>query len=207
MGNAAGSTTGSVTPVHAVVVVPVKAFRSAKRRLSTVLTPDERERLSRSMALRVVDAAGDLPVTVVCDDDEVRSWASAAGANVLWTPGLGLDGAVAAGVADAAESGAERVVVAHADLPFASDLTDLVGDRGVRIVPDRRRDGTNVISLPSTSGFRFSYGPGSFGRHVTEAGVRGLQVDVVEDDALSWDVDLPSDLDAPGGIDLLATIR
>ncbi|MCB0977029.1 MAG: 2-phospho-L-lactate guanylyltransferase [Acidimicrobiales bacterium] len=193
--------------MQAAVVVPVKAFRSAKRRLATVLSPDEREDLARFMAARVVAAAGDAPVTVVCDDEDVRSWATEAGARTLWTPGLGLDGAVTAGVADAADRGADRVVVAHADLPFARDLSTLFCGDGVSIVPDRHGDGTNVIAVPSRAGFRFSYGPGSFGRHVATANDQGLAVEILSDPDLGWDVDIPSDLDLPGGLDLMSVLR
>ena len=31
---------------------------------------------------------------VACDDDEVAAWAGTCGAEVLWTPGLGLNGAI-----------------------------------------------------------------------------------------------------------------
>jgi 2-phospho-L-lactate guanylyltransferase len=61
-------------------------------------------------------------------------------------------------------------------------------------VPDRFRDGTNVIAVPAGGGFRFSYGPGSFERHRAEAARRDLPVVVVEDERLAADVDLPSDL-------------
>lgn len=195
-----------MTAVRAAVVVPVKAFRAAKRRLASVLSPAERVRLAQHMAGRVVAAAGDLPVTVVCDDDAVRTWAESAGAEALWTPGLGLDGAVEAGVAHVAAAGAERVVVAHADLPLARDLGVLVGRAGVLIVPDRHTDGTNVISIPADSGFRFGYGPGSFRRHRAEATRLGLAVEVHADPELNWDVDVPADLTLPGGVDLLADV-
>lgn len=195
-----------MTAVRAAVVVPVKAFRDAKRRLAPVLSPAERERLARRLAAGVVAAAGDLPVTIVCDDEVVRDWASTVGAEALWTPGLGLDGAVEAGVAHVAEGGAERIVVSHADLPLARDLSPLVGRSGVLVVPDRHTDGTNVISIPAGSGFRFGYGPGSFRRHRTEATRLGLPVEVFADPDLSWDVDVPADLAVPGGIDLLADV-
>jgi 2-phospho-L-lactate guanylyltransferase len=188
--------------VHAAVVVPVKAFHTAKQRLAPRLDPGARAALARSMAEGVVAAARTLPVIVVCDDPAVRAWAATVGARALWTPGLGLDGAVEAGVAAAAESGAHRVVVAHADLPLATDLGPVVGDVGVRVVPDRHRDGTNVISLPAGCGFRFGYGPGSFDRHRAEAVRLGLPVEVLDDVDLGWDVDVPADLHLPGGADL-----
>src|SRR4051812_16007260 len=105
--------------MSAAVLVPVKAFRLAKVRLSPALSSAERDALARSMAGQVVRAAAPLPVAVVCDDDDVREWATAHGARVVWCPGRGLNGAVADGVAALAAAGFERVVVAHGDLPLA----------------------------------------------------------------------------------------
>lgn len=189
------------------MVIPVKAFQSAKVRLAPALTPAGRSELARFMAGLVVHAAGDLPVTVVCDDPVVREWAGSVGASVLWTPNLGLDGAVGAGVDAVTAAGAQRIVVAHSDLPLASGLDHVVGTDGVILVPDRRYDGSNVISLPALSGFQFSYGPGSFGRHQAEAARLGLAVTVLDDADLGWDVDIPDDLRLPGGADLAAGRR
>jgi 2-phospho-L-lactate guanylyltransferase len=190
--------------VQAAVVIPVKAFRAAKLRLAPALSPTSRAVLAREMASRVVRAAGSLPVFVVCDDEDVRSWAAEVGAIPHWTPGLGLIGAVEAGVEAAAAAGAERVLVAHADLPLATGLDHVVGEDGVLIVPDRWNDGTNVIAIPARSGFRFAYGPGSASRHEAEAHRLGLSVQLVDDQVLGWDVDLPGDLQLPSGEDLAA---
>ena len=200
-------TSSSVRIVRAAVVIPVKGFHAAKLRLAPALSPEARAVLARQMATRVVQAAGDLPVIVVCDDEVVRDWAIEAGATVHWTPGLGLDGAVAAGVEVAADTGAERVVVAHADLPLATGLAHVVGRTGVLLVPDRRADGTNVLAVPAGSGFRFRYGPGSFLRHQAEATRLGLLVEVRADVELGWDVDIPDDLNLPDGADLAAGRR
>lgn len=193
--------------VQAAVVVPVKAFAAAKVRLADTLSPAARAVLAREMATRVVRAAAPLPVLVVCDDEAVRSWAVDVGAEAHWTPGLGLIGAVEAGVDAAAAAGADRVLVAHADLPLATGLGHVVGDAGVVIVPDRWNDGTNVISVPAASGFRFAYGPGSAARHRAEAERLGLAVQIVDDHVLGWDVDLPGDLLLPSGEDLAAGAR
>lgn len=181
--------------MRSAVVVPVKSFALAKARLAPVLDEQARADLARHMAERVLRAAGSLPVTVACDDDEVAAWARSHGADVAWTPGTDLNGSVTAAVGALAASGFDRVVVAHADLPKARDLAIVVGDDGVVAVPDRRRDGTNVISLPTGSGFVFAYGPGSFDRHRAEAARLGLGFIVVEAPDLQWDVDDPSDLD------------
>jgi 2-phospho-L-lactate guanylyltransferase len=190
----------------AAVVVPVKAFRSAKLRLADVLEPIERAALARRLAEGVVAAAAPLPVVVVCDDDEVRDWAIAAGALVVWCPGRGLNGAVADGVAALRDDGVATAVVAHADLPLARELAWLVGFPGVTVVPDRRHDGSNVVVVPTGAGFEFAYGAGSCARHRAEAARLDLPVRIVDDPDLSWDVDLPADLAWPGAPVLQAAL-
>ena len=183
----------------AVVVMPVKAFDRAKLRLADVLDGPERATLARAMADHVLAAAGPLGVAVVCDDDVVAEWARGAGAAVVWTPGLGLNGAVTEAVQRLDGAGIRRAVVAHADLPFASGLAQLAvaDDDEVVLVPDRRLDGTNVLSVPTGSGFQFGYGVGSFDRHRDEAERCGLRSRVIRIEHLGWDVDEPGDLDVP----------
>jgi len=176
------------------VLVPVKSFRAAKHRLAAVLDSHARETLARELAARVIAAAAPLPVLVVCDDDDVATWAAAHDARVAWTPGLGLSAAVMAGVAQLAGEGVELCVVAHADLPFAAGLATLGEPGMVTLVPDRRRDGTNVAVVPPSAGFQFAYGAGSFERHRLEAARLGLSCQLVYDRRLAIDIDLPEDL-------------
>lgn len=185
----------------AAVLVPVKAFGEAKRRLSPALDPADRAALSRILAGGVVAAAAPLPVAVVCDDREVAGWARALGALVIWEPGRGLNGAVAEGVAHLAAEGVTTVVVAHGDLARPAGVAGLLQGHplgGVTLVPDGQDDGTNVIVVPAGGAFRFSYGPGSFRRHVDEATRGDLAVRIIRDSELSLDVDLPSDLPLMG---------
>jgi 2-phospho-L-lactate guanylyltransferase len=181
------------------VLIPVKAFREAKVRLAPAMSGPERADLAQKMATRVVASAAGLPVAVVCDDPEVATWARGLGALVIWEPGRGLNGAVHEGVSRLAAAGASLVVVAAGDLPLATDLRWVTRFPGVTIVPDRRGDGTNVIAVPTMAGFVFSYGPGSFARHLDEAGRLGLPTRVVRSTRLGWDVDVPDDLAAVKG--------
>jgi 2-phospho-L-lactate guanylyltransferase len=57
------------------VVIPVKAFHQAKERLSDLLTPAERIVLAKYCADRVINAARDFDIFVVCDDPDVAQWA------------------------------------------------------------------------------------------------------------------------------------
>ncbi len=179
-----------------LVLVPVKAFGRAKVRLAGVLDGPARAALAREMADRVLTAAAPRPVAVVCDDDEVAAWAVSRGARVLWRPGLGLNGAVSDAVATLAGEGVDRVLVTHADLPLVTGYDELADD-GIVLVPDRHEDGTNVVSIPAGCGFRFAYGPGSFARHCAEAARLGLGLTVLRSPRLTWDVDVPADLDQP----------
>jgi 2-phospho-L-lactate guanylyltransferase len=183
--------------VRPAVLVPVKAFGAAKRRLADVLPDADRAELARRMATTVITAGRPLTVYVVCDDDEVARWAEEAGTQVLWRPGHGLNGAVTDGVASLAKLGFTDVVVAHADLPLAHELPRLIHPGLITLVPDRHDDGTNVIALPATLGFRFAYGPGSFRHHVAEARRHGTGVRVWREPSLGLDVDLPRDLAEP----------
>lgn len=178
--------------------MPVKAFVVAKLRLAPALGPVPREALARAMATTVLRAAGNLPVAVVCDDETVAAWASEHGARVVWAPGRGLDGAVGDGVAALAADGARQVIVAHADLPLATDLAWVARFPGVTLVPDHRDDGTNVACVPATGDFPFAYGPGSFARHGAAALRLGHALRVVREPRLGRDVDLPADLEPAG---------
>jgi 2-phospho-L-lactate guanylyltransferase len=186
--------TGSLRLGAQAVLIPVKAFADAKVRLAAALTPADRALLARSMAERVIAAARGLPVAVVCDDREVATWARGLGALVIWEPGQGLNRAVDCGVRRLHGLGVEHVTVAHADLPLATDLSWVGHFAGVTLVPDRQEDGTNVIGLPTATEFVFSYGPGSFARHVSEARRSGLPWRVIRAPLLAWDVDSPDDL-------------
>ena len=187
---------GPLAPPAVVALVPVKAFHLAKARLAGILGAEERAALSRRMATLVLRAARPLPVAVVCDDEAVAAWATDHDATVLWRPGRGLNPAVQEAVAALGDAGYARVVVAHADLPLATTLSWAAGFNGVTIVPDRRDDGTNVLCVPTASGFEFAYGAGSFRRHALEARRHRLPVRVVRDRALGWDVDVAEDLAA-----------
>ncbi len=193
-------------PVERAILVPVKAFGAAKARLSPVLTAGQRAALARGTAQRVLDAAGDTPVFVVCDDHAVATWAAAHHAEVLWHPGVGLNAAVQEGFASLAARGATLITVAHGDLPLPTNLADIASGGVCTLVPDRHRAGTNVLALDAAAPFRFSYGPGSFRRHLGQALTLGMSVRVVADGDLGLDIDTPADLAHPRLAALVSTL-
>jgi 2-phospho-L-lactate/phosphoenolpyruvate guanylyltransferase len=180
-------------PADTVVLIPIRSFTDAKSRLADALDADERRRLSMWMAERVVRAAGTLPTRIVTDDAEVVSWSRTRRTGVLTVAARGLNPSVSAAVKRATDLGFARVIIAHADLPAATDFR-MIDRPGVCIAPDRRRDGSNVMCVPTGVGFEFAYGPGSFERHCAEARRLRLALHIIDDDALAWDVDDPDDL-------------
>lgn len=172
------------------VLIPVKRFTAAKGRLAGVLPDADRADLARWMASRVVDVVAEMPTFVACDDDAVAEWAHERGAQVIWCAGLGLNGAVDDGVERIIADGFDHLLITHADLARPAGLLDLAHRSRITLVPDRRHDGTNVMSFPASTPLRASYGGNSFSRHLDQA----LAFDEVELEVRS-DIDLSLDLD------------
>ncbi len=190
------------------MLVPVKRFRAAKGRLVGTLDSGQRAQFARWMATGVLTAVRPLPTFVACDDDEVAEWAEAHGADVIWGRGLGLNGAIDDGVEQIVKQGIDHLVVTHADLPRPHNLSLVAREGCVSLVPDRRRDGTNVMSFPARAPIEASYGAGSFRRHLAQAmavATTGIAVEVRADPDLSLDVDTPADLAHPSIREVLPT--
>src|SRR2546423_14371752 len=178
------------------IVIPLRSFAQAKERLAAVLDGDARAALARAMAERVIDAAGARPVVVVSSAPDVIAWAAERQLGTIDDPGS-LDAPADAGRMWARAGRLTRVVIVHADLPFATSLDPVVGDGAdpvAIVVPDHRDDGTPVLSLPVAAPFAFSYGRGSAARHIAEARRCGLDVRVLRDAGLGFDVDIEDDL-------------
>jgi 2-phospho-L-lactate guanylyltransferase len=73
----------------------------------------------------------------------------------------------------------------------------------ITLVPDRRRDGTNVIALPVDADVPAHYGAASFSRHLELAMATGYGVQVIGDVRLALDIDNRDDLAHPLARDVL----
>jgi len=181
-------------PDSIAALIPIKAFDIGKTRLMDALDPESRSALAEKLARAVVAVcAAAMPTYVTCENDEVQAWAENLGAQVIRGQESGLNRVVRHGVASLGAAGFERVLVAHGDLADPRGLPALAGWAGVVLVPDRRLDGTNAIVVPTQARFSFSYGPGSFARHLSEAERFG-ELHVINDDGLALDLDEPADL-------------
>jgi 2-phospho-L-lactate guanylyltransferase len=179
-----------------VAAIPVKPFDSAKRRLSGVLSTQQRRTLSRRLAEHTATAAagaGASPL-ILSADDEVTIWATGLGLDVLLDEGSSLDRAAATAVGWATDRSSPWLVV-HADLPLLgpADLTpavERVAAGGEAIAPSS--DGGTALLGSSRASFPFAYGPASFHRHLP----RLVNPLVVVCTGLMLDLDEPADLTA-----------
>lgn len=65
--------------------------------------------------------------------------------------------------------------------------------RKVAICPDKNEDGTNALYVSPPVGFEFSYGDGSFQRHLREAQRLGIPARIVHAPGLKFDLDTEED--------------
>lgn len=185
-----------------LAVIPIKGFSAAKKRLGGVLDATRRRRLAMALATRVTAAwaAAGHDVLVVAGDDEAADWARARDLEVIGEPHSGgLDGSAAAGLRVALARHLPWCVT-HADLPLfdshdAAAVARLLGPNRVVLAP-ARDGGTNVLA--GTEPFGFSYGPGSFGRHLSAA--RHHERITVVRVGTALDLDGPDDLRAASAL-------
>lgn len=196
------------------IVIPCKRFAAGKSRLSSALSPLERERLCRNLFRRTVraalKAAGAGNVAVVSADAEVLALASRFGARPLAENGQGLNPAIHAANAllMARRSPPDEIlpeaaphpglVVLPIDLPLISaGLLRATAARvdAVGIAPDTAQTGTNLLLLSAAMrrDFPFAYGPDSFDLHCRAARARGVEPTVIHHERLAFDLDNPED--------------
>lgn len=183
-------------------ILPVKTLHRTKSRLASVLSPDERVALTLHLLARTLGLLPSVPglgeTAVITPDPVVTAMATRFGCRTLAEPpGSGLNGAVAAGVALAAQHGASHCLVLPSDLPFlqAKELGELVGLGGTAVIlcGDRQQQGTNGMIVPTGMGFRFGYGRNSFQHHQQEAARLSLACRLVSLPSLQFDLDTAQD--------------
>lgn len=155
-----------------LAAIPIKPFGVAKRRLGDRLDAEARSLMGKAIAARTAGAATDAGalVAVVTGDPGVATWARGHGYLVIdeqLSGRPGLDGAAESAVLEAVRRQRPWAII-HADLPLVGPAAltavfELCRTRTV-LVPSYN-GGTNVIA-GRDSWFNFSYGPGSFQRHL-----------------------------------------
>ena len=187
------------------MVVPIKAFTSAKSRLSDKLDPDRRACLAQAAADRVLRAVADCPLVdlrlAVVDTDLAARMALHRNFEVLQRPDLlGQSAAVSAGFSAAIKRGATNILTVSADVPLVrpKDIDEILRPRPpvLVMVSDREGLGTNAMRLDPAVDLRLHFGPDSLAMHKREAATLRLPVKVIDNRRVRLDIDTPDDIDA-----------
>lgn len=191
-----------------VVVLPVKRFDLAKRRLGDGgLRPSDRVALATGMLTDVLETlkltSNVDDVVVVTRERNAEVLARTYGAQVIPDDAAGGHSEAAAlGVAWALDEGAFHVLVLAGDVPTVSaeEIDELVRELSdgpeVIVIPDRHGTGTNALLLTPPDIIAPSFGDGSRARHERLAEEAGATVRTDEIASFMLDIDTPEDLDA-----------
>jgi len=183
------------------IVIVARDPRGAKRRLRGVLTPRDREALSRAMLADVLAACRGIgcDMLVITESAAVARMARIAGARVHRAAARGTRASARIGIGVAAARGADAVLVLPGDLPLlrTADVRRLLAagaPNSVVVAADRHRHGTNALLLRPPSAIAPRFGPASFAAHVGAARRQGVRVRTPRIAGFGLDVDTPDDL-------------
>ena len=184
-------------------IIPIKGFKESKRRLSTVLSENQRKELVISMlsdVLRSVTETKSITETVVISPDpEILNFAERWGIIPLLEKGPPeLNKAIVVARQFCMKEGAEAILVIPADIPLlkATDLSMLLKYRKKRlqefvIICPSRNNGTNALLLCPGNVIEPSFGEDSFTKHCEKAIAKNVPLKIVKSERISLDVDSP----------------
>ena len=195
--------------MNVAALMPVKGFRNAKQRLSSVLSSDARELLAETMfcdVLRQVRIArGLVAVFVVTGDEKVAAIAAAAGAQVIReAEETGETSAVDFARWQLKRAGFEAVLIIPADMPLvrALDIEEVLAHvpEGAKapyalLVPSHDRLGTNALLLAPPDVIKLGFGYDSFNFHMGQVMAQDLPARYMENLHIALDIDEPKDLE------------
>ncbi len=191
-------------------VVPVQRLETAKSRLASVLSPQERSELVLTLFDNVMTSltgsSAVRRIVVVSPDPQVLDVSRRWQAERVEQSGRGLNAAIRLGRDHAVSLGAESILIVLADLPrLTSDDVDLMVNRSlamsVTMAPDRHGRGTNAMILRPPDAIEPSFGVDSLLKHQYEVEQLGLNASTFKSPGTAFDVDTIDDLIDLGWLD------
>jgi 2-phospho-L-lactate guanylyltransferase len=186
-------------------IIPVKQFESAKTRLSSLFSADDRIRLSALMlddTLSSLAGARSLQQTVVVSGDRrAEGIAAKRGARFLHEDEeRGVNSAVELADRYCSDQGTDANIIVPQDLPLLDPLDiDMAcrmaenEKRCIVICPSFRYDGTNLLLRKPPSAIKTYYDNNSYEMHVKSASKAGVAVKLYFSKRLMSDIDTPED--------------
>lgn len=187
-----------------MILIPVKNLSSAKQRLSSVLSPDERLALAQAMCEDVLEEIahwrGRPEAAVVTGDPFARELARRLQFEVIADDANpGETGAIEMATVVCHERGERSTLVVPADIPLIESaeleqVLEAAPAGGTVLVPDAARRGTNAALREPANLFPLRFGNDSFLPHLAAAQATGLPCVVLELPGIARDIDRPEDL-------------
>lgn len=186
------------------VVLLIKDFDLAKRRLSSVLDPAARKLMAVDFAVAALGAVGPEALVVAGSESAARLARESGNEVVLEDRPDGQNRAAALGIAEAVARGADAVLVLSSDLPLIRpevvagllERADTLPRPVVVAAPAVGRGGTNALYLAPPDAVGLHFGDDSLALYEADAISRGVRFALHEVPELALDVDEPADLDA-----------
>lgn len=185
-------------------VVPVKALHQSKKRLSTILTSQERKVLILAMlrdVLKALERSLICKVCLVASDIAVQHLADEHKVTYLQERQHGLNSAVEQGVKWCIRNGAEAVLIVPADVPkiTSEDINRILGlgtESKCVVISPSLNGGTNALLQRPPGVIHPRFGPDSCRKHVNQAFRKGASVKFYWSKRVAFDVDTLIDLAA-----------
>jgi 2-phospho-L-lactate guanylyltransferase len=192
-------------------IVPVKPLQRGKSRLAGLLTEKQRTHLNRYLlehTLTILNEISIIEHTLVVSRDPaaLALTRKMGGRTVLEDGSPKINTALQRATIVAKTRGARAVLILPADLPLVepADLKVLLSHGQIPpvvvIAPDRRQDGTNALFVNPAGLIEYGYGPGSFQLHCQRATKIGAKLEIINNERIGLDLDLPEDLELIGGL-------
>jgi len=185
-------------------VVPIKCLDTSKKRLSSVLNPQERKELTLAMledVLRALQTSTVDKTIVVSNDFTVLNFAHKFGAAYLAQKTSGLNSAIEEATEWCVQEGAEAVLVLPADIPLLSSadvdrIVELGGncEEQTVVLSPSYDGGTNALFQSPPNLICVCFGPRSFLKHIKEAQSKGVCVRLHYSTSVATDIDSAEDL-------------
>jgi 2-phospho-L-lactate guanylyltransferase len=187
------------------IVIPVKEFREAKKRLAPHFSPDDRAALAQAMCedfFAVVAAVRCAErIFVISKEPQVLLRARELGwETIAESRQISESDSVDAASRYCAERGVQALLRLPVDIPLVepADIEAVFETLGVAptaiLVPSGDGTGTNAILRSPPALFPSHFGPNSFVRHLAEAEACGVRAQVFRNPRLELDIDEWEDL-------------
>lgn len=186
-------------------IVPIKPLSLGKSRLAAVMPEEKRHALNQKLyqdTLRILQKVDRISnILVVSRDSDVLAYSREIGIRTVQENGTpDLNEALRRASLFTQLYSPNGLVIVPADLPLLteSDVIQVIEHcppaPGAVIVPDRRREGTNILLINPPDLISFSFGFDSFNTHCRLIKDAGARLTILENDNIALDLDLPEDL-------------